>query len=92
MLKKLEPVCKVHHPWKEQTREDHVKWEPCPDDLYTGKYGGGKCGPSYRIQDVALKTKSIVAIFLFIFPLSLLSYIANQTHYHAYEEWVQEVD
>ncbi len=91
MLKKLEPVPELHEPWKEQTQEDHVKWELHQDDFYTGKYGGEKCSPSNCMQDIALESKTLVEIFIFIFPLSLLSYIAKQTHYYAYEEWVEEV-
>ncbi len=46
MLKKLEPVQAVHHPWKGQTPHNYVNWKLHQDDVYTGKYGGGNRSPS----------------------------------------------
>ncbi len=92
MLKKIEPLHHVHEPWIEQTKSSSIAWEPVREDTCTGPYGGPKCSPSSKVVDAANKNNCIVDIFLFIFPLSLLSYIANQSRYYTYEEWVQEVE
>ncbi len=49
MLKTLEPVQELHHPWKVQTQGDHVNWEQNQYNMYTGKYRGGICGPSNQM-------------------------------------------
>jgi hypothetical protein len=49
MLKKMEPERPVHEPWKEQTAEENVSWEPRMEDSYNGAAAGGVFGPSSEI-------------------------------------------
>jgi hypothetical protein len=46
MLKKMEPDHPVQEPWKEQTAEDNIEWEPRMEDSYNGASAGGVFGPS----------------------------------------------
>jgi len=79
MTKKMEPLRLVHLPWKEVSRENNITWEPLGIDSYEGAEAGGRCKPSSKIMEVARTTKSLASIFLFIFPLKLIEYIAKLT-------------
>ena len=43
-----EPIRPVHAPWKEQTLDDNIEWEPAEDDRYLGHSGGPPAGLSDR--------------------------------------------
>lgn len=88
MLKKMEPLQQIHELWMKQTEHSSIFWELVRDDRYSGPYGFPKGGPLSKVQDAVWKINSIVDIFLFVFPMSLSSYIADQTRYFAYEDWV----
>ncbi len=90
MMKKLEPVHPVHDPWIELSTENNRSWEPSFNDKYTGPSGGGKCGPSNKLIEIARSTESLAQLFFAIFGLNLISFIAKMTDIYAYKEWVVE--
>ena len=88
--KKLEPVREVHPPWMEQTKQQHIKWEPSWQDSYGGPEGGPKAGPSQYIIRVARSATSLADIFMAIVPMSFFVEVARLTTKYCYEDWVVE--
>ncbi len=43
--KEMEPLCEVHLPWKEMTKENDIKWEPRGQNTNGSASGGPKCRP-----------------------------------------------
>ena len=87
MAKHLEPTRGPHHPWIEVVSDGDFNWQPQPGDTYTGHAGGGTHRPSNGMLDSA-RSDSLVEMFLFVVPLSLLEYISERTRAYAYEDWV----
>ena len=93
MKKKMEPLRNVHQPWKELKKDGEVfAWQPREEDSYTGSDGGPKCGPTQWIKDKAMNATSLACLFLAIFPMSLIIYIAKMTNKYANEDWVVETE
>ena len=88
--KKMEPVRKVHKPWKEITREEDITWQPDLRDRYTGPEGGGKPGPSQKMIGIARQSASLANIFLAILPLTFFGRVAKTTDKYCYKDWVVE--
>ena len=67
--KALGPLREIHVPWKEQTKEDQIRWVPVLEDWYTGSSGGSPTGPLAKMKQVARSAETLVAFFLFVYPL-----------------------
>ena len=57
--------------------------------MYTQHGGGGRLGPSNGMKSAAMKNKSILDVFFFLFPQSLFQKISSYSHYYAYTEPVK---
>lgn len=89
MLREAEPSRPVHDPWKELIPGESFQWNPPRKNMYLQHSGGGRLGPSNGIKSAAMKNKSILDIFLFLIPLSLVHKIATYSNYYAYTEPVK---
>ncbi len=87
MSRLLEPTRPVHDPWFELTTNDDFTWSLSPEDEYLGPSSGGVWGPSSAMLQLARKG-DLAEMFLAIFPLDVLKYIAERTIAYAYEEYV----
>ena len=83
----MEPLHEVHDSWFELNPEDDFNLIPASEDDYNGASSGGVCGPSNAMTQVTL-AGSLVSLFLFICPITLLEYIAERTKAYAYDDWV----
>jgi hypothetical protein len=86
--KKMEPLCEVHLPWKEVTKENDIEWEPRDQDMYGSAGGGPKCGTSNYIQTVAWNASILADIFISIIPMTVFVKIATPTNKYCYKDWV----
>ena len=91
MKRKMEPIRKVHQPWVELKRLDNFSWEPSEEDQYTGSGGAGDYGPDDDIRSAASKQSfTLATLFLLLFPITLIQFIADRTKFYAYDDWVVE--
>ncbi len=90
MKKWLEPAKPVYEPLIELNNyDDPSKWELNWNESYFGPEGGPKCRPSNAMQNaVCTSNSSLIPLFLFIFPISLVNHIAMETNRYAYMDWV----
>jgi hypothetical protein len=88
MVKKMEPLRGVHKPWFEVVEDDGFSWSPPENDCFTGAFGGGACGPSSTILQIA-RTGSLAKMFLYIIGGDeTLDMIVKRTNDYAYKDWV----
>jgi hypothetical protein len=88
MVTKMEPLRGVHKPWFEVVEGDGFSWTPPEDDCFTGAFGGGACGPSSSILQIA-RTGSLAKMFLHIIGGDeTLDWIVKRTNDYAYKDWV----
>ena len=83
----------VTHPnaaWK--LGEDAATWEPPRDHTFEGSQGGGVPGPTAKIKDHINVRREPDAIkhpadlFMFFFPLTLLTFVANESNCCAFKD------
>ena len=55
----MDPIRKVHAPWKELKRDISIKWEPGSEDQYTGPQGVPLTGTSQNIVRLAGTAESL---------------------------------
>ena len=76
--------------------EDAATWEPPRVHTFDGSQGGGVPGPTAKIKDhINVRRqpdaiKRLADLFMFFFPLTLLTFVANESNRHAFEDWVVE--
>ena len=83
------------------TEDNTTTFTPCQSQQYTGYQGGGVHGPTSAVlramsNGTSNENKSVIGnklvnLFLFFLPISLLTYIANETERYTKGEWVQLV-
>ncbi len=88
--KKMEPNLPLHDPWRDQKKDNDVKWTPSRRDQYTGPEGGPTMGPTSYIRGVATSAQTLACMFLAIMPLAFWERVAVMSHKYFYEDWVVE--
>ncbi len=87
MLKKMESLRPVHEPWFELIEGDGFTYTPPRTDRYTGVAGGANWGPSSEMLQLA-RGGDLPTMFLSVFTIDSLKYIAVRTNNYAYTDWV----
>jgi hypothetical protein len=82
----MKPLCEIHLPWKEVTKEHDIKWEPRGQDTYGSAGGGPKFRPSNNIQIVAWNATILADIFISIIPMTRFVKIATLTDKYCYKD------
>ncbi len=88
LKKELEPICPVHTPWVELTKQHDIKWEHSWKDKYTGLHGGPHPGPTHFIINIVRSAKGLADIFFAIPPLAFFERVAQLTTKYCYDNWV----
>jgi len=83
----MESLCPVHHPWFELVEGDDFTYTPPQTDRYTGVAGGANWGPTSEMLQLA-REGDLPTMFLSIFTIDTLKYIAARTTNYAYNDWV----
>ena len=71
-------------------------WEPPHDLTFEGSQGGGVPSPTAKIKDrINVRKqpdaiKRLADLFMFFFPLTLLTFVANESNSCAFKDWVVE--
>jgi hypothetical protein len=84
----MEPLCEVHLPWKEVTKENDIKWEPRGQYTYGSAGGGPKCRQSNYIETFVWNTTTLANIFISIISMTVFVKLATLTNKYCYKDWV----